>query len=263
MRLVYAPLPSPFGKPLTVTRETNRFLAIAPSFRSPALALPLFPGRSAGKPQSSTNPETPMPLAFAPPLPPNPFRFAPAIHPAQHHVTLLPNDQHRHSIRNSFPFSPYVPAPLSPPVSADRFLGFGWSSAGVLPCFSGFRKPLTPSALVNSAWRFGWSSAGIPALGSGALKALSHSVLVKRIAPALVHGAAAFDQRVEVQCWPGSGSAKRALGLGSAVVGEIRLARQMVLVKSFSSACNAPQPPSCDPGAGAGSGLNGLGVSHA
>jgi hypothetical protein len=241
--------------------ETSRFLEIAPSFRSTALALPLFPGSCMRKPFTHNNPETPMPLAFAPPLPPNPFRLAPATHPAPAPFTLLPDDQHRPSFRHCTPDSPHALASLSPPVSADRFLGFGLSSAGVWTRCSGVRKALTSSVLVNSAWGFGWSSAGIPALGSGALKALSHSVLVKRIAPALVHGAAAFDQRVEVQCWPGSGSAKRALGLGSAVVGEIRLARQMVLVRSFSSACNAPLHPSCDPGAG--SGLNGLGVSHA
>ena len=202
-----------------------------------------------------------MPLAFAPPLPPNPFRPGPATHPAPAPVTLFPNDQQRPSFRNSNPDIPHVPAPRSPPVSADRFLGFGLACAGVWTRCSGVRKALTSSVLVNSAWGFGWSSAGIPALGSAALKALSHSVLVKRIATALVHCAPAFDQRVEVQCWPGSGSAKRALGLGSAVVGEIRLARQIVLVKSFSSPCNASLPPSCDPGAG--SGLNGFGVSHA
>jgi hypothetical protein len=213
------------------------------------------------KPFPQDNPETPMPLAFAPPLPPNPFRSGTATHPAPAPVTLLTYNQRRPSFRNSNPDSPHVLASLSPPVSADRSLGFGLSSAGVWTRCSGVRKALSQSVLVNSAWGFGWSSAGIPELGSAALKALSHSVLVKRIAPALVYGAPTFDQRVEVQCWPGSGSGKRAPGLGSAVAGEIRLARLIVLVKYFSSPCNVPLPPSYDPGAG--SGLNGFGVSHA
>lgn len=202
-----------------------------------------------------------MALAFAPPLPPNPFRFPPATHPAKHPVTLFPNDQQRPSFRNSNPDIPHVPASLSPPVSADRFIGFGMPCAGVWTRCWGVRKALTSSLLVNSAWGFSWACAWVPALGSGAWKALTQSVLVKLVAQVLVHCAPAFDQRVGVQCWLGSGSVKRVLGLGSAVAGEIRLARQIVLVKSFSSACNAPLPPSCDPGAG--SGLNSLGVSHA
>lgn len=202
-----------------------------------------------------------MPLAFAPPLPPNPFRFAPATHPAKHPVTLLSDDQHRPSFRNSNPDSPHVPAPPVTPVSADRFLGFGSSSAGVWTRCWGVLKALTPSVLVNSAWGFGWSSAEIPALGSGALKALSSSVLVKRDAQVGVHCTPASDQRVDVQCWPGTGSAKRALGFCWAVAGGVRQARQSVLVKSFSGSCNAPLPSFCDPGAGCA--LNGWGVCRA
>ncbi len=202
-----------------------------------------------------------MPLAFALPPPPKPFHFAPASHPAPAPVTLLTYDQRRPSFRNRNPDSPHVPASLSPPVSADRFLGFGLSRAGVWTRCSGVRKALSQSALVNSAWRFGWSSAEIPALGSGALKALSRSVLVKRIAPALVHDAPAFDQRVEVQCWPGIGSAKRALGSESAVVGGFRLTWQSFLVRSFSSPCPAPLPLPGNPGAGPS--LKCWGVFHA
>ncbi len=191
-----------------------------------------------------------MPLAFAPPLPPNPFRFPPATHPAKHPGTLLPNDQPRARFRNGSPSNPHVPAPLSPPVSADRFLGFWWSSEGGWTRCSGVWKALPQSVLVNSPRRLWRPSAGSSALGLLARKALSHSVLVKRVAKVLVHCAPAFDQRIGVQCWPGNGSVKRVLGLGSAVAGENRLARQIVLVKSFSSACNAPLPTFYDPGAG-------------
>jgi hypothetical protein len=202
-----------------------------------------------------------MHLAFAPPLPPSPFRFPPATHPAKHPVTLLPNDQPRAHFRNGFPSNPHVPAPLSPPVSADRFLWFGWSSAGVLQRCSGVRKALPQSVLVKSVWGFWRSCAAVPALGLGAWKALTQSVLVKLVAQVLVYCAPAFDQRVGVPCWPGNGSVKRVLGLGSAVAGENRLARQIVLVKSLSSACNAPLPTFCDPGAG--SDLRDWGASHA
>jgi len=202
-----------------------------------------------------------MPTAFAPPLPPNPFRFPPATHPAKHPVSLLPNDQPHAHFRNGPPSNPHVPAPLSPPVSADRFLGFGWSSAGVLQCCSGVRKALPQSVLVNAARGLWRSSAWSSALGLVARKALSHSVLVKRVAQTLVHRASAFDQRLEVQSCPENASAKRVLGLRSGIAGEVRQARQIVLVKSFSSTCYAPLPPSCDPGAS--SGLNGFGASHA
>jgi hypothetical protein len=202
-----------------------------------------------------------MPLAFAPPLPPNPFRPPPATHPAKHPVTLLPNDQPRARFRNGSPSNPHVPAPLSPPVSADRFLGFGWSSAGVLQCCSGSRKALPQPVLVNSARGFSWACGWVPALGSGAWKALTQSVLVKRVAQALVHCAPAFDLRLGVECWPENGSAKRVLGLGSAVTGLVRQARRIVLVESFSSPCNAPLPPFCDPLGG--SALNGWATSHA
>lgn len=202
-----------------------------------------------------------MPIAFAPTLPPNPFRSPPATHPAKHPVTLLPNDQPHAHFRDGTPSNPHVPAPLSPPVSADRFLGFGWSSAGVLKCCSFVRKALPQSVLANSARGLWRSSAGSSAIGLFGRKALSHSVLVKRVAQVLVHCAPAFDQRLAVECCPENGSAKRVLGLGWAVAGEVRQAQQIVLVKSFSSPCNAPLPPSCDPGAG--SGLNGFGDSHA
>lgn len=202
-----------------------------------------------------------MHLSFAPPLRPSPFRFPPVTHPAKHPVTLLPNDQPRAHFRNGFPSNPHVPAPLSPPVSADRFLGFGWSSAGVLQCCSGVRKALPQSVLANSARGLWRSSAGSSALGLVARKALSLSVLVKRVAQVLVHCAPAFDQRVGAQCWLGNGSVKRVLGLGSAVTGLVRQARRIVLVESFSSPCNAPLPPCCDPRGG--SALNGWGTSHA
>ncbi len=232
-----------------------------PSFRFAALALPISPGRSKGEPNPVTNPETPMPLAFAPPLPPNPFDFPPATYPATAPVTLPPNDQHHPSSRFSPPSNPHVSAPLSALVTVERFLGFGWSSAGVLQCCSGVRKALPQSVLVNSARGFWRSSAGSPALALLALKAPSHSVLVKRAAPALVHCAPAFELRLGVERWPENGSAKRVLGLESAVTGLVQQARQIVLVESFSSPCNAPLPPFCEPLGG--SALNGWGASHA
>lgn len=126
---------------------------------------------------------------------------------------------------------------------------------------SGVRKALSPSVLVNSAWGFGWSSAGVLALGSHALETLTPSVLVKRADLALVRCPPAFNQRLGVQCWAGNRSSKQVMGFGSAVAGEVRQARQSVLVKSFSGSCNAPLPPFCDPDARPP--LNGWGVSHA
>lgn len=202
-----------------------------------------------------------MPLAPASLHRTKPFRFTPATHPAQHPVILFSDDQPPASFRISNTDSPHVPAPPVTPVSADRFLGFGSSSAGIWTRCWGVLEALTPSALVTSAWGFGWSSAGVLALGSGALKALDHSVLVKRDAQVGVHCTPASDQRVEVQRWPGIGSAKRALGFCWAVAGGVRQARQSVLVKSFSGSCNAPMPSFCDPGARCV--LNGWGVSHA
>lgn len=202
-----------------------------------------------------------MPLAPASLHRPNPFHFVPAIHPAPAPVTLPPNDQLHPSSRFSSPSNPHVSAPLSAPVTVERFLGFGWSSAGVLQCCSGVRKALPQSVLVNSARGFSWACAWVPALGSGACRALTQSVLVKRVAPALVHCAPAFDLRLRVEWWPENGSAKRVHGLGSAVTGLVRQARQIVLVKSFSSPCNAPLPPFCEPLGG--SALNGWGASHA
>lgn len=153
-----------------------------------------------------------MTLAFAPPLPPNAFRLAPATHPAPARVTLLTYDQRGPSFCNRDPDSPHVPAPPVTPVSVERFLGVWLACAGVLQCCSGVRKALTPSVLVNSSWGFGWTSAGVSALCLGALKALTQAALVKRLVLASVRCTSAFDQRVEVQCWPGTGSAKRALG---------------------------------------------------
>ncbi len=202
-----------------------------------------------------------MPLATDSLHPPQPFHFVPAIHPAQHPVTLLPNDQHPTPSLNRSPSNPHVPAPLSPLVSAERFLGFWMACAGIRTHCSGVRKALTPSVLVNSAWGFWRSCAAVLAFGSGAWKAVSHSVSVKRAALALVHSAPASDQRLGVQCWPWNGSAKRVLGLGSAVARDIRQARQIVLVKSFSGFCNAPLPLLCDPGAR--SELNDSGVRRA
>lgn len=125
----------------------------------------------------------------------------------------------------------------------------------------GVRKALSPSVLVNSAWGFGWWSAGVLALGSHTLETLTPSVLVKRSDLALIRCPPAFDQRLAVQCWAGNGLGKQVLGFGSAVAGEVRQARQSVLVKSFSGSCNAPLPPFRDPCAGGG--LSGWGVFRA
>lgn len=202
-----------------------------------------------------------MPLAPASLHRTKPFRFTPATHPAQHPVILFSDDQPPASFRISNTDSPHVPAPPVTPVSVERFLWFWLACAGVLQCCSGVRKALTPSVLVNSSWGFGWSSAGVSALCLGALKALTQAVLVKRPVLASVRCTSAFDQRVEVQCWPGTGSAKRALGFCWAVAGGVRQARQSVLVKSFSGSCSAPLQLFCV--LGAGSALNGLGASHA
>ena len=231
-----------------------------PSFRSTALALPLFPGRSLGKPQSSTNPDTPMPLAPATLSRSKTFSPAPAAFLPTQPAPHLPTDsappgseigdrRFPHS-RALLLFALVKRRPAWDPVS-------GW----VQSRYPGVRKALSPSVLVNSAWGFWRASAGVPGFGSVALKALSQSVLVKRDALASVHCAPVFDQRLGVQCWAGNGSGKRALGFGSAVAGVVRQARQSVLVKSFSGSCNAPLPPFCDPGARLT--LNGWGVFRA
>ena len=123
---------------------------------------------------------------------------------------------------------------------------------------SGVLKALPPSVLVNFARGFWRTTAGAIGFGSGAWKALTPSVLVKRVASVEVHCPPVFDQRLGGQCWSGNVSGKRALGFGSAVAGEVRQARQSVLVKSFSNSCNAPLPLFCDPVAGPA--LNGWGV---
>lgn len=202
-----------------------------------------------------------MPFAPAPLHPLKTFSQHPAPLSTPAPVTLLPNYQSPASFRNSSPFNPHVPATPVTPVFVERFLGCWLACAGVLLCCSGVRKALTPSVLVNSSWGFGWSSAGVSAVCLGALKALTQAVLVKRPVLASVRCTSDFDQRVEVQCWPGTGSAKRALGFCWAVAGGVRQARQSVLVKSFSGSCSAPPPPFCV--LGAGSALNGLGASHA
>ncbi len=231
-----------------------------PSFRSTALALPLFPGRSLGKPQSSTNPETPMPLTPATPSRSKKFSPPPAASLPTHPASHLPTDS----------------APLASEIGDRRFL-----HSRALPQFAlvkrrpardlvsgwvqsrcpGVRKALSPSVLVNSAWGFWRSCAGGSVLGSHAMETLTPSVLVKRAAQLEVRCAPAFDQRLGGQCWSGNVSGKRALGFGSAVAGVVRQARQGVLVKSFSGSCNAPLPPFCDPGAGPA--LSGWGVFRA
>lgn len=125
----------------------------------------------------------------------------------------------------------------------------------------GVRKAMPLPVLVNPAWAFLRSCAGVLASVSGAWKALSQSALVKRTDLALVRCPPAFDQRLAIQCWAGNGLGKQVLGFGSAVAGEVRQARQSVLVKSFSGSCNAPLPPFCDPCAG--DRLNGWGVFRA
>lgn len=255
--------PTPFRVRRSVNDEwaANLFpRSPSPSFRSTDLALPLFPGRSLGKPQPSTDPETPMPLAPATPRRSKTFLPAPAssllTQPAPH----LPTDSAPPVSEigdRRFPHAPALPLfalvkrrPAWDPVS-------GWVQSRC----RGVQKALSPSVLVNSAWGFGWSSAGVLALGSHALETLTPYVLVKRADLALVRCPPAFDQRLAVQCWAGNGSGKQVLGFGSAVAGEVRKARQSVLFKSFSGFCNAPLPPFCDPCAGGG--LDGRGVFRA
>lgn len=200
------------------------------SFRSTALALPLFPGRSLGKPQSSTNPETPMPLAPATPRRSEKFSPAPA-------ASLLTQP------------APHLPTDSAPPVSEIGGRHFPHS------------RPLPRFVLVKRTPAWDRVSGWFQSRCSGVLKALPPSVLVKRVAPVEVHCPPVFDQRLGGQCWSGNVSGKRALGFGLAVAGEVRQARQSVLVKSFSGFCNAPLPPFCDPCAGGR--LNGWGVFRA
>lgn len=232
----------------------------SPSFCSPALALPLFPGRSLGKPQSSTQPEPPMPLT--PATPSRSKKFSPAP------VACLPTQPAPHPPTDSAPPVSEIgdrrfPHSRPPPqfVLVKRRRAWDRVSGWVQSRCRGVQKALSPSVLVNSAWGFGWWSAGVVASFSGAWKALSRSFLVKRADLALIRCPPAFDQRLAVQCWAGNGSGKRALGFGSAVAGVVRQARQSVLVKSFSGSCNAPLPPFCDPGARLT--LNGWGVFRA
>lgn len=202
-----------------------------PGFRSTALALPLSPGRSKGKPKSFTNPETQMPIAFAPLLPPNPFRIAPAIHPAPAPVPPLPDDKPRPSFRNSTPDHPLALVPLSPCV------------------------------LVKLCWGFLGLSAWGSALSLNALKALSPSVLVKRVVLTFVRCAPAIDQRLGGQCCAGAGNEKLVPGVREALTGGHEQTGQGALVKSFSSPCRVPLTLLCNPGTR--SALNGLGASHA
>lgn len=232
----------------------------SPSFRSTDLALPLFPGSCMRKPFTRHNPETPMPLTPATLSPSEKFAPAPVASLPTHPVSLLlprPARPVSEIGDRRFPQSRALPLfalvkrrPAWDPVS-------GWVQSRC----RGVRKALSPFVLVNSAWGFGWWSAGVLASLSGAWKALSQSVLVKRADLALIRCPPAFDQRLAVQCWAGNGLGKQVLGFGSAVAGEVRQARQSVLVKSFSGSGNDPLPPFRDPCAGGG--LSGWGVSHA
>ena len=232
------------------------------------------------------------PQVFAPPL--LPFRFSPvevkeSPNPQPNRSPLCPSLPPRPAAQKSFRQPPVAclpthPAPhlstdAAPPVSEiggrhfphsrrlPRFVLVkrtpAWDrvSGWVQSRCPGVLKALSPSVLVNFARGFWRTSAGVLGFGSGAWKALTPSVLVKRVAPVEVHCPPVFDQRLGGQCWSGNVSGKRALGFGLAVAGEVRQARQSVLVKSFSGFCNAPLPPFCDPCAGGG--LDGWGVFRA
>lgn len=201
-----------------------------------------------------------MPLAPATPSRSKKFLPAPAASLPTQPAPHLPTDSAPLALEirdRRFPHS----RDLSLSVLVKRRPAWDRVSGWVQSRCPGVPKALSPSVLVNSAWGFGWSSAGVLALGSHTLETLTPSVLVKRADLALVRCPPSFDQRLAVQCWAGNGSGKQVLGFGSAVAGEVRQARQSVLVKSFSGSCNAPLPPFRDPCAGGG--LSGWGVSHA
>ncbi len=231
-----------------------------PSFRSTDLALPLFPGSCMRKPFTRHNPETPMPLTPATlsrserfsPTPAASLPTQPAPHLPTDSVPPVSEIGDRH-FPHSRPLPRFVLVKRTP--AWDRVSGWFQSRC------SGVLKALPPSVLVNFARGFWRTSAGVLSFGSGAWKALTPSVLVKRVAPVEVHCPPVLDQRLGDQRWSGNVSGKRALGFGSAVAGEVRQARQSVLVKSFSDSCNGPLPLFCDPVAGPA--LNGWGVFRA
>ncbi len=216
-----------------------------PSFRSTDLALPLFPGSCMRKPFTRHNPETPMPPAPATLSRSKKFSLAPAA--------VLPTQP-----------APHLPTDSAPPASEieDRRV----AHAPALPLFVLVkRRPALDTARgrIQSRYR-------------GAKKRFPPSVLAKQVRTAFVFLAPVFAkpffpthvsetlpaaQRERDHRW-----ALRRIGtLGrtcwARMAGQFSEARQIVSVKSFSSACNAPRPPFCDPGAGFS--LNEWGVRRA
>lgn len=255
------PTPFTLRKALNGEWAANLFpRSPSPGFRSTDLALPLFPGRTLGKPQPSTNPEPSMPLA--PATLNRSKKFSPTA------AASLPTQPALHLRTDSAPpvleirdrRFPHAPA-LSQFVLVKRTPAWDRVSGWFQSRCSGVLKALPPSVLVNFARGFWRTSAGVLSLGSGAWRALTPSVLVKRVAPVEVHCPPVLDQRLGGQHWSGNVSGKRALGFGSAVAGEVRQARQSVLVKSFPGSCTSPPPSFCDPSARLT--LNGWGVFRA
>ncbi len=141
-----------------------------------------------------------------------------------------------------FPHSPALPLF----VLVKRRQALDAASGSVQSRCRGAQEPFPPFVLVKRV---------------GAASVLLTSVFTKLFFPIRVSETLAPAQRVRGHWW----ALRQAGTLGrmcwARIAGQFSGARQIVLVKSFSSACNAPLPTLCDPGAG--SDLNGRGASHA
>lgn len=199
-----------------------------PSFRPTDLALSLFPGRSLGKPQSSTNPETPMPLAPTTRSRSKKFSLAPAAAlPAQPAPLFFPDLAPAVSEIGDHRF-PHAPAILLF-VLVKRKPAWDPVSGWVQSHCRGAQKTLRPSVLVRRV------------VSASVFRAW---VVAKPCYPARVSETLAPAQRAKGHWW----AWRQVGGLGrtcwARMAGQLTEGRQIVLVKSFSSACSAPLPVS-------------------
>lgn len=216
----------------------------APGFRPTDLALPLFPGRSLGKPQSSTNPETPMPLAPAMPYLSKKFSPAPAASlPTQPISLFFPDPASAVSEigDHRFPHAPALPLfvlvkrrPAWDPVS-------GWVQSR---CRSA-RKTFLASVLVK---------------GVGTASVFLASFFARRCCSTRFSETLAPAQRARGHWWAWRHAGTLGRMRWARMAGQFSGARQIVLVRSLSP-CAPPLPLSGNPGAA--SALNGGGVFHA
>lgn len=187
-----------------------------------------------------------MPLTPASLHPPKRFAPAPAAHLPHRRVSLLSPYPAHLPARNQTRSPAHSPAPPTPFVLVKRRQGLGHACAGMTMHYRDALKALPTSVLVKRV------------LGRSVFLA---GASASRVTPTCVAWIHAIGHRVEAQCWTRWLEGKRLAGFREAVARPLRKARQIVLVKSFSSPCPAPLPQQRLPGVGLA--LSGWGVCRA